>query len=162
MDNFFERNLIIRKLNKNDKEIFIKLRTTYIKETFTNVNLTDIKQIEDSLNKYFDEHIIKDDFIGIIGEYNENIVSTAYLIINDFPANPNVINGRAGTLLNVYTFPEYRKKGIAKKLIEKIIEEAKIKRINRIDLKATEDGYNLYKGLGFIDDNDCKGMILKL
>ena len=33
--------------------------------------------------------------------------------------------------------------------------------INSIDLKATENGYNLYKKLGFKDDNDCKGMILK-
>jgi len=160
MDGIFETELIIRKLNKNDKDIFIKLRMAYIKETYKKVNLTELKQIESNLNKYFDKHINKDDFIGIIGEYNKNIVSAAYLIINDFPANPKIITGRAGTLINVYTFPEYRKKGFAAKLIEEIIKEAKIKGISRIDLKATEDGYNLYKNIGFIDDNDCKSMYL--
>jgi len=98
----------------------------------------------------------------MIGEYNGNIVTAAYLIILDYPANPNLINGKAGTLLNVYTSPEYRRKGIAKKLLEEIIKEAKLMGINTIDLKATENGYNLYKKLGFKDDNDYKGMILKI
>ena len=64
-------------------------------------------------------------------------------------------------LMNVYTFPEYRKRGIAKKLIEKIIKEAKLKGINFIDLMATEVGYNLYKNLGFNDSKD-KSMNLKI
>jgi ribosomal protein S18 acetylase RimI-like enzyme len=70
--------------------------------------------------------------------------------------------GKAGTLLNVYTFPEYRRKGIAKRLLEEIIKEAKLIGIDSIDLKATEDGYNLYKKLGFKDDDNYKGMILKM
>jgi len=63
--------------------------------------------------------------------------------------------------LNVYTFPEYRKKGIAKKLIEEIIKEAKLFGVDRIDLKATEAGYNLYKKIGFREDKD-KSMGLKI
>ncbi|WP_461257241.1 GNAT family N-acetyltransferase, partial [Treponema sp. R80B11-R83G3] len=93
--------------------------------------------------------------------YNGNVVSVAYLIISEYPSNPNLINGKVGTLLNVYTFPEYRKKGIAKKLIEEIIKEAKLIGVSGIDLKATEVGYNLYKKLGFNEDNE-KGMRLKI
>ena len=135
---------------------------TYINETFDNVYSLDIEKIETNLNKYFDEHIINNDFIGIIGEFNGNVVSVAYLIIYDFPANPNIVNGKRGTLFNVYTFPEYRKKGIAERIIKEIIKEAKLRDIDSIDLKATDDGYNLYKKLGFIDDNNYKGMILKM
>jgi ribosomal protein S18 acetylase RimI-like enzyme len=104
---------------------------------------------------------MENDFIGIIGEYNKKIVSVSYFVISEKPPNPNFINGKVGTLLNVYTFPEYRNKGIAKKLIEEIIKEAKLIGVDRIDLKATKDGYNLYKKLGFKEDKD-KGMGLKI
>jgi GNAT superfamily N-acetyltransferase len=73
----------------------------------------------------------------------------AYLAISEKPANPGFINGKTGTLLNVYTYPEYRKKGIAAKLIKEIINEAKKLDVKIIDLKATEAGFKLYKKSGF-------------
>ena len=153
-------NILFRKLDEKDRELFIQLRMEYILETFKNVNK--IKYLENNLKLYFNEHINKKDFIGIIGEFNGRVVSVAYLIITDFPPNPGIKEGKCGTLLNVFTFPEYRKKGIAKKLIEKIINEAKFMGIESIELKSTEDGYNLYKNLGFVENNEYKNMNLRL
>ena len=162
MNNNIKENVVFRKLNENDKDLFVSLRIIFLMDCFNDkIYDTNKKQIENSLKIYFDEHINKNDFIGIVGEYNGNIVSTAYLFIFDYPANPNLINGKVGRLLNVYTFPEYRKKGIAKILIEKIIKEAKSIGVNRINLNATEAGYNLYKNLGFKEDTD-KPMELNL
>ena len=163
MENNLLENIIFRKLNENDKELFVNLRISFIMDCFNkNINEIDKKEIENSLNSYFIKHIRQNDFIGIVGEYNGNIVSVIYLIIEDYPANPNLINGKKGTILNVFTFPEYRKKRIAKKILSEIIKEAKLNGIKSIELKATNDGYELYKGVGFIDDNDYKNMILKL
>ena len=162
MENLMEENIKFRKLNENDKDLFVSLRIIFLIDCFNGIIETDKKEIENNLRIYFDEHIIKNDFIGIIGEYNGNIVSTAYLILLDYPAYPGLINGKAGKIINVYTFPEYRRKGIAKKIIEELIKEAKIMGIKSIDLKATEDGYDLYKKLGFIDDNKHKNMIINI
>jgi len=153
-------NIIFRKLNKNDKELFINLRFAYLNEEH-NPDEIGMEQLKNNLNLYFEKHIMENDFIGIVGEYNGEIVSTGYFVISEKPPNPSFINGKVGTLLNIYTFPEYRNKGIAKKLIEEIIKEAKLMGISRIDLKATEAGYNLYKKLGFKEDKD-KGMGLKI
>ena len=162
MNNIIKENVVFRKLNENDRDLFVNLRIKFLMDCFNDkINNTDKKQIENNLYIYFDEHISKNDFIGIVGEYNGNIVSTVYLIILDYPANPNLINGKVGKLLNVYTFPEYRKKGIAKLLLEEIIKEAKSLGINRINLNATEAGYNLYKKLGFKEETD-KPMELNL
>jgi len=110
MENTVEKNIVFRKLNENDKDLFVNLRLIFLMDCFDEINETDKEQIEKNLKIYFDEHINKNDFIGMIGEYNGNVVTVAYLIILDYPANPNLKNGKAGTLLNVYTFPEYRKK----------------------------------------------------
>jgi hypothetical protein len=34
--------------------------------------------------------------------------------------------------------------------------------LNSIELKATNDGYNLYKSIGFIDDDINKNMTIRL
>ncbi|ULQ61170.1 GNAT family N-acetyltransferase [Brucepastera parasyntrophica] len=65
------------------------------------------------------------------------------------PPNPNFVNGKTGTLLNVFTYPEYRNQGIAATLMKKLIEEAKKENISEIELSATKDGEKLYKKLGF-------------
>ena len=162
MENTIFDKVKIRKLNKNDSKLFIDLRLVFIKEHFDNMNESEIDFLKSDLSIYFNKHIENEDFIGMIGEYDEKIISVAYLTINEYPPSPNRKNGKGGTLLNVYTFPKYRKKGITKKLIENIIEEAKIIGVNLIELKASNDGYNLYKDIGFIDDNDYKNMKMKL
>lgn len=53
--------------------------------------------------------------------------------------------------MNVYTRPEYRKKGYAKKLMNMMLEDAKAENVSKIELKATEDGYSLYRSVGFED-----------
>ena len=53
--------------------------------------------------------------------------------------------------MNVYTKPEYRKKGYAKKLMNMMLEDAKAENVSIIELKATEDGYSLYRSVG-VDD----------
>lgn len=53
--------------------------------------------------------------------------------------------------MNVYTKPEYRKKGYAKKLMNMMLEDAKAENVSIIELKATEDGYSLYQSVGFED-----------
>jgi len=156
MDNFTGETLTFRKLNENDRELFVKLRLDFFLDYYV-FNETEKSQIENSLKKYFDKHINKDDFIGMVAEYNGNIASVVYLIITDKPANPKFIDGKTGTIMNVFTYPEYRKKGMAKKLINEMIKEAGEKGVGYIDLMATEAGYGLYKHLGFNDHKD-KGM----
>ena len=56
-----------------------------------------------------------------------------------------------GTVLNVYTKPEYRNKGYAKKLMTMMLEDATAQDVSVIELKSTEDGYLLYKSVGFED-----------
>ena len=55
------------------------------------------------------------------------------------------------TVLNVYTRQEYRKQGYAKQLMNVLLEDAKANALSVIELKATEDGYHLYKTVGFED-----------
>ncbi len=101
-------------------------------------------------------------FIAVIAKHpTGKIASAAFLIIQERPTNPSFITGLTGTLLNVVTYPEFRRKGIASQVIGEIINEARQKGVSSIDLYATDDGKELYKKLGFVEPS-YTSMRLKL
>lgn len=90
-------------------------------------------------------------FVYVIRE-DDTIVSCAFLLIVMKPISPAFINGKTATILNVYTLPAYRRRGYARMLMNAMITDAKELNIDVIELKATEDGYDLYRSVGFEDD----------
>jgi len=152
--NIDNNNLSYRKLDHNDMELFIKLRLDFINEFHKDIDKSEKEKITASVRSYFERHINTNEFIGIVCEYNKNAVSTAFLIVDEWPANRKFINGKVGTLLNVFTYPEYRKKGIGANVIKRLLDEAKKEKISMIDLRATKDGENIYRMLGFSEPED--------
>lgn len=68
--------------------------------------------------------------------------------------------GNRAHLMNVYTKSDYRRQGIAKKLVQMLIDEAKENKITEISLDSTIEGRILYEGLGFIFSDEC--MVMRL
>ena len=56
-------------------------------------------------------------------------------------------------ILSVFTEKEYRGQGISTRLMNDVVNYAKENKLCYIDLKATEEGYSLYKKIGFEERN---------
>ena len=68
--------------------------------------------------------------------------------------------GKRAHLMNVYTRAEYRRQGIARKMVQILIDKAKRKGVTEISLDATESGRPLYESLGFSASDECMVMDL--
>src|SRR5512133_3994368 len=67
------------------------------------------------------------------------------------PLNASTIGeGRQGTIVNVFTEPQWRRRGIAGLLIKEIITWSKNEQIDRLVLHASDEGRSIYERLGFI------------
>ena len=64
-------------------------------------------------------------------------------------------SGMRAHLMNVYTRQEYRRQGIARRMVEMLIRETWKKGATEISLDATESGRPLYESLGFTDSEEC-------
>jgi GNAT superfamily N-acetyltransferase len=64
--------------------------------------------------------------------------------------------GRHGTIVNVFTEPEWRRLGVAALLLEEIIEWSRKERLDRLVLHASEEGRALYDRLGFVPGNEMR------
>lgn len=59
-------------------------------------------------------------------------------------------SGRKAYIMNMYTAPEYRRKGIAYKTLDLLVGDIKSRGISYISLEATDMGRPLYEKYGFI------------
>ena len=57
--------------------------------------------------------------------------------------------------MNVYTRGEYRRQGLARKMVEMLIEKTWEKGATEISLDATAMGRPLYESMGFTDSTEC-------
>ena len=73
-------------------------------------------------------------------------------LIVEKPMSPAFLNGKTGTVLNVYTRPAFRRKGWGRCVMEALLAEARERSLSVVELKSTEAGYALYRAVGFADD----------
>lgn len=141
----------IRKATSADIDELVKIRIAYLKEDYGDLSFEQVDILKKKLPEYYSNHI-QSDMIAYIAEENNKIISSVFLVIIEKPSNPSFMSGKIGDILNVYTAPEYRKQGIAGQLMKLAIDEAKEMELSYLELKATKDGYSLYKKLGFVEE----------
>ena len=142
--------MVFDKATKKDIGVLTELRIAYLQEDLGAISDKDLELMQATLPSYYEKHLNKD-LIVYVARNEMDIVSCAFLLIVEKPMSPSFITGKTGTVLNVYTKLEYRKKGYAKNLMTMMLEDAKAEGVSIIELKATEDGYSLYKSVGFED-----------
>jgi GNAT superfamily N-acetyltransferase len=74
----------------------------------------------------------------------------------DWP--PHMIGPGAsrGNILNVYTRPERRRRGLARRLMDTALAWCRINGVRMVILHASDDGQRLYESLGFKPTNEMR------
>lgn len=67
-----------------------------------------------------------------------------------------IAEGRHAIVINVFTEPVWRRRGLATCLMERIIDWARAERLDRLVLHASDEGRVVYERLGFIQTNEMR------
>ena len=135
---------------KEDIDELIRLRIAYMKDDFGSITEEEKAGMESQLPDYFARKL-GSELIAFTARADGRIVSVAYLHIIEMPANSVLLSGLYGDVLSVYTEPEYRGMGLCTRLMTDLIAYGKKAGLGYIDLKATDEGYPIYKKVGFSD-----------
>ncbi len=139
----------IRKATENDIPELVRQRRLMF-EAMGFKDCQRLQMMEQSSEKFFTENISCNRFQGWIAVTKTGeIVGNAGIIIDKHPPGPTNLTGNVAYIFNLYTLPEFRRQGIAKKIMQKILEWIKKAEIIIVTLYASEEGENLYKSLGF-------------
>lgn len=150
--------IIYRKTTKADMKILMKLRLEMLREVngLSGEYEYDENFIFES-RRYF-ESGEQTTVIASDGETLVGYASLSYTWIMPTFSHPT---GNRAHLMNVYTRADYRRRGISKKMVEILIDEAKENGVTEISLDATEMGRPLYESLGFKASDSCMVMDLE-
>lgn len=143
-------SIVIRSATIDDLDTLVALRIEYLMVHYGGLSDTDKVAIIRQVKEYISKEIGKG-FLAVIAVDGCKAVSVAFMAISEKPANLSFMTGRVGTILNVFTFSEYRNRGIATEVLQSLISLAKQYSLSSIELSATPAGKALYKKLGFVE-----------
>jgi GNAT superfamily N-acetyltransferase len=67
-----------------------------------------------------------------------------------------VAEGRHAIVVNVFTEPAWRRRGVAETLMRCVLDWAEAERLDRLVLHASDQGRALYERLGFVPTNEMR------
>jgi len=146
------RKVNFRRANADDVEILVDYRVRCLNEIYNHAEDDETQIIRKELREYFSGAIPSNDFIAWLAEYNGTVIATSGMVIWQIPARYGGLeSGKLGYILNLYSVPEVRRRGICTLLLTELIKEAKSLGLRYLHLHASEEGINIYRKKGFVE-----------
>ncbi len=147
-----KESIVYRRASINDVPVLVDYRVRFLNELLNHLENDETSVVRKSLLEYFTKAIPSNDFVAWVAEYEGKMIATAGMVVWQKPAKyGGVESGKLGYLLNFYTVPEARRKGICTQLLNELIKEAKLAGLKYLHLHASEEGINLYRKAGFVE-----------
>lgn len=134
--------------------LFIENREAFLLEYWGMQDEKTLLNFRDELRKYLESDIPNGDFLAWLAMIGEECIAAGGMKIIQKPGSFRVPNGRSGYIMNMYTKPEYRRQGIGKEILERLIQTGKDEGITFFELHATSEGEPLYVANGFVQHKE--------
>lgn len=139
-----------RRLSKEYLETFIQMRITQLREEGAKEEI----DLAPALRDYYDRHMADGTFVSWLAFDGEKIIGTSGMSFVEKPPYFGCPSGKMGLLSSMYTDPDYRRKGIAKELLDRVVKEAKVYGCGTVQITASDMGVKLYSAYGFIHNGN--------
>lgn len=105
--------------------------------------------LKPALKDYYNRHIADGTFISWLAADGDKIVGTSGMSFIEKPPYFGCPNGKIGLLSSMFTSNDYRRRGIARELLSRVVNEAKEYGCSSVQITASDMGVLLYTDFGF-------------
>ena len=138
-------DIIYKKLTEKELDIFIQMRINQLREE----GATEDIDLVPNLKEYYKRHVADGTFVSWLAMDGDEIIGTSGMSFVEKPPYFGCPSGRIGLLSSMFTNPNYRRKGIAKELLSRVVNEAKEYGCGTVQITASDMGAKLYTDFGF-------------
>ncbi|MBO4604774.1 MAG: GNAT family N-acetyltransferase [Clostridiales bacterium] len=142
--------LSFEKLTEERLDTFISMRITQLREE----GATEDIDLVPALKDYYKRHMADGTFVSWLAMDGDKIVGTSGMSFVEKPPYFSCPSGRIGLLSSMFTDPGYRRMGIAKELLSRVVEEARKYGCGAVQITASDMGVLLYSDFGFVKNGN--------
>lgn len=139
-----------RKMAPADVDTFISMRIKQLREEGATEDIDLIPALKD----YYGRHMADGTFVSWLAVDGEKIVGTSGMSFVEKPPYFSCPTGRIGLLSSMFTDPSYRRMGIAKELLSRVVDEARKYGCGSVQITASDMGVLLYTDFGFVKNGN--------
>ena len=153
----------LRRAELRDLDVLVEMRIALLREVGNlsgDSSQSELRSLVEAHRNYFSSNLATGQYFGFAAEVEDRIVGTGGLVLLARPPYKGNLTGLEGYLMNVYTVPEWRRKGIATALVQQILAAAKRSGVKRVWLHAEPDAKRIYEAAGFVSKSAEMEMLL--
>ena len=139
-----------KKLTEAELPVFIDTRINQLREEGAKEDI----DLKPALYDYYKRHIADGTFVSWLAVDGDKIIGTSGMSFVEKPPYFGCPTGKMGLLSSMYTNPDYRRKGIAKELLHRVVEEARAYGCGTVQITASDMGVKLYTSYGFVHNDN--------
>lgn len=138
-------NINFQKLTEKELDLFIEIRISQLREEGAKEDI----DLRPALKDYYNRHMADGTFVSWLAMDDDKIIGTSGMSFVEKPPYFGCPNGRIGLLSSMFTAKQYRRQGIAKELLSRVVQEAKEYGCGAVQITASDMGVLLYTDFGF-------------
>ena len=139
-----------KRLTEKELDIFIEMRINQLREEGAKEDIDLVPALRD----YYKRHMADGTFVSWLAVDDEEIIGTSGMSFVEKPPYFGCPSGKMGLLSSMFTNPRYRRMGIAKELLHRVVEEARKYGCGTIQITASDRGVKLYESYGFVHNSN--------
>ncbi len=149
-------NVSVKRAGLGELPLLLEWRMRVLAEVFPACGGVDRSDLRKKNEEYYREHFSDDTHTACFAVNDESgeIIGCGGICYQKEMPSPDNLTGTNGYLMNVYLIPECRGRGIGRKIIAFLIDDAKHRGTEKIYLESSKDAKHLYKEIGFSDMQD--------
>jgi len=139
----------IREIGLAEVELLTTYRMAYLAEMQGERSEEYQTRLKNELTQYFQQALSEDRIFAFLAEQDNQPLSFGAMVLKKIPGDFNQSSYLEGDILNMYTLPFARRKGISALILEQLITKARLRGISKVSLHTSKDGETLYRKFGF-------------
>lgn len=151
----------IRRATLDDLDTLIALRFALFRDLGKPLDAVAATALAMAMRAYFTEELPTGRFIGWLAcDASGAAIGSGGFVFVRRPPQPGDHSGHEGYIMNMYTVPAWRGRGVASQLVRAILDFARDAGVRRVHLHASEQGRPVYERAGFVATGAEMGITL--
>lgn len=139
-----------RRLTEKELDCFINMRINQLREEGAKEEI----DLTPALIDYYTRHMQDGTFVSWLAFDGDKIIGTSGMSFVEKPPYFGCPSGKVGLLSSMFTNPEYRRQGIARELLSRVVNDAREYGCGTVQITASDMGVKLYTDFGFVHNNN--------